>query len=237
MKNSIPKIVHYCWMSDDEWDLKTKDCFFSWKKFIPDYEFMLWNRYTLPKEVLNTPTVINAINSKKWAFVADYVRIWALTTYGGVYMDLDVELLKKIDELLIYNVVFGLEGKRIGGHFIASKKQHPFLLFVLDELKDKTNFMPLPHFLSECYQNYYSIEIDEMISFDLAIFPNDYFNPFLWDTETKKGVLSVTDRTYCIHWYAGGWIPKYKKTFVYKMLISVLEKVQILPLIRKIRGY
>ena len=78
MKTNIPLIVHYCWMSNDAWDNKTKKCYNSWKKLIPEYDYMLWNSQTLPQEVMEIKTVKNAIKAKKWAFVADYVRIWAL---------------------------------------------------------------------------------------------------------------------------------------------------------------
>ena len=45
----IPKIIHLCWLSGDAYPAKIAKCIASWKKFLPDYEIMLWdtNRFDL----------------------------------------------------------------------------------------------------------------------------------------------------------------------------------------------
>ena len=45
----IPKIIHYCWLSSDPIPADLLSCMESWKKFLPDYEFMLWNFERFPK--------------------------------------------------------------------------------------------------------------------------------------------------------------------------------------------
>lgn len=239
MKTSdkIPHIIHYCWMSDDPWDIKTLKCFASWEKHIPEYEYKLWNSKTLPENVLKCPTVVNALKVKKWAFVADYVRIWALYNYGGLYMDLDVELLKSPNDILCNKIIFGLEKENIGGHFIATIPKHPFFLYVLEKLALKTTFMPLPNFLSNCYKEYYNDNIELGKKGDITIYSNDYFNPFFWDGKKAKGELNITENTYCVHWYAGSWIPIYKKKKIYKVIIKILRFIGIIAIIKKIRGY
>lgn len=44
--------------------------------------------------------VRQAYERKKYAFAADYIRIYALVTEGGIYLDSDVEVLKPFDDLL-----------------------------------------------------------------------------------------------------------------------------------------
>lgn len=237
MKTSIPSIIHYCWMSNDPWDDKTNMCFNSWKKFIPTFEYKLWNSKTLPLEVLNIPSVQNALKAKKWAFVADYVRIWALYNYGGLYMDLDVELIKSPSDLFNNQIIFGLEKDQIGAHFIASTPKNEFIGYVLEKLKDKKNFMPLPQYISECYVDFFNRKITAGVFNEVTIYPNDYFNPFFWNKESQEGKLNITHNTYCVHWYAGSWIPKYKKTKIYKLLIQILNYTRILKILRKLRGY
>lgn len=39
----IPKIIHYCWMSGDTYPEKIRRCIDSWKKNLPDYDFILWD--------------------------------------------------------------------------------------------------------------------------------------------------------------------------------------------------
>jgi mannosyltransferase OCH1-like enzyme len=87
----IPKTIHYCWFGKGQLpDLAIK-CITSWKKYLPDYEIKLWNEENF--DVNAIPYVKEAYFSRKFAFVTDYVRLFALYTEGGVYMDTDVEIL------------------------------------------------------------------------------------------------------------------------------------------------
>ena len=40
----IPKIIHYCWLSNDPYPDKIRKCLESWHRYLPDYKFILWNR-------------------------------------------------------------------------------------------------------------------------------------------------------------------------------------------------
>ena len=46
----IPKIIHYCWLSGDSYPKNIKKCMKSWKKILPDYEFVLWDLKRFPLE-------------------------------------------------------------------------------------------------------------------------------------------------------------------------------------------
>lgn len=39
----IPKKIHYCWFSGDEFPDDIKKCIESWRKYLPDYEIIEWN--------------------------------------------------------------------------------------------------------------------------------------------------------------------------------------------------
>lgn len=52
-----------------------------------------------------------AYEAKKWAFVTDYVRLWAMTKYGGIYMDTDVEVLRPLDFFLEHKAFSGFESE------------------------------------------------------------------------------------------------------------------------------
>ncbi len=93
----IPKIIHYCWFGPKKMSKIDLKCIKSWKKNLPDYKLMLWNEDNSPIDV---PFVKAALEAKKYAFAADYVRIWALNKYGGVYLDTDMLVLKNLDEFL-----------------------------------------------------------------------------------------------------------------------------------------
>ena len=79
----IPKIIHYCWFGCGKMPDLALKCIESWKKFLPDYELRLWNEETF--DVNSVPYVKEAYEARKFAFVTDYIRLWALEREGGVY--------------------------------------------------------------------------------------------------------------------------------------------------------
>lgn len=101
---SIPKIIHYVWVGGKPLTPLALRCIASWKKYLPDYEFKLWNETNSP---MNHHYVKNMYAKKKWAFVADYIRFWALEKEGGIYLDTDTEVLKSFNNLLVHGAFFG----------------------------------------------------------------------------------------------------------------------------------
>lgn len=94
----IPKIIHYCWLSDDPYPEKIQHCIDSWKRALPDYEFVLWDRKRFDLESMIWCK--QAYDCKKYAFASDYIRMYAVYNYGGIYLDSDVEVLKSFNDLL-----------------------------------------------------------------------------------------------------------------------------------------
>ena len=107
MLNTIPKIIHYVWVGDKEKPDSVYKCIESWKKFCPDYEIIEWNNEKFKK--IKNPYSTQAFENKKWAFVSDYIRLYALYNYGGIYLDTDVEITQNIDKFLVHDFVSGFE--------------------------------------------------------------------------------------------------------------------------------
>ena len=129
----IPKIIHFCWFGGGEKQQFIKECIESWKKILPDFDFMEWNERNFSIEESND-YVKEAYYSGKWAFVSDYVRLYALYTVGGVYLDTDVILFKRFDEFLSYKGVFSFESKDyVATCFMASEPNNPFIYKFLQE--------------------------------------------------------------------------------------------------------
>ena len=93
LQKKIPKILHWCWFGKNPLPEKEKKCIESWRKFCPDYQVMLWNEENF--DIMQNMYVQEAYKNKKWAFVSDYVRLWSIYNYGGIYLDADVELFRK----------------------------------------------------------------------------------------------------------------------------------------------
>lgn len=94
----IPKKIHYCWFGRGPLPELARKCIASWRKYLPEYEIKEWNEDNFDLDAY--PYVREAYDSRKFAFVTDVVRLYALYNEGGIYMDTDVEVLKPLDSIL-----------------------------------------------------------------------------------------------------------------------------------------
>ena len=82
-------------------------CLNSWREKMPDYELILWD--TDKFDVNSVPFVKQAYEMRKWAFAADYIRLYAVHSEGGIYLDTDVYVRKSFDDFLNYDFFTSLE--------------------------------------------------------------------------------------------------------------------------------
>lgn len=213
----IPKIIHFCWMSGDEYPELIQKCIDSWKQKLPDYKIILWSPKNFDLE--SSAWVKEAFLAKKYAFCADYIRCFSLYNYGGIYLDSDVEVLKSYDDLLNLPYFIGMES---AGYFeaatIGSEKGHPFLKYMLDYYKDRhfyksdgePDMIIMPKIMMEIVQAHFTLKkIASVKEFDasqnvFSVLPYDYFSPI--DTRGKRYVLRQTENTYSIHRFASTWV-------------------------------
>ncbi len=106
----IPKIIHYCWYGGNPLPELEQQCLASWHQNMPDWEYRWWNEETF--DISSAPLYVRqAYEARKYAFVSDYVRLWALEQYGGLYMDVDFMVYRPFDELMDkYPAFAGYEG-------------------------------------------------------------------------------------------------------------------------------
>lgn len=104
MHPAIPKTIHYVWVGGKPLTPLARRCIESWKVHAPEYTLRFWHDDNIPRD---HPYVQEMYRRKKWAFVSDYVRFWALEREGGVYLDTDMELLRPLDRFLSDQVFFG----------------------------------------------------------------------------------------------------------------------------------
>lgn len=158
----IPKVIHLCWFSGDPYPPLIQHCIESWKKEMPDYKIKLWD--ARKAKAIGNKFVDEALEKKKYAFAADVVRLFALYTEGGVYLDSDVFLKKSIEPLLQGDFVTAIEfhekivdpaqldseGRRIKegaisgigvqAAFLASVPRHPIVNNILEYYENR-NFI------------------------------------------------------------------------------------------------
>ena len=168
----IPKVIHYCWFSEDPYPPKIAECIASWKKFMPDYQIKRWSAENF--DINSVQLVRDAVEQKKWAFATDYIRLFALYNEGGIYLDSDVLLHQNIQVLLKANYVSAIEFHPID---LKKHKQSITLDFKRKENLDyvagvglQAAFMAsIPHhpFLEKCLAKYENISLNQIIEKNL----------------------------------------------------------------------
>lgn len=137
MKNKIPKIIHYVWVGGNPKPKDIQKCMKSWKRHLKDYKIKEWNETNF--DINSHPFCKAAYEAKKWAYVSDYIRAYALYTEGGVYLDTDNLVVDNIDDLLNNRAFVGYENDDYP--FTAcfgAEKHHPFLKKILDYYETAT---------------------------------------------------------------------------------------------------
>lgn len=211
----IPKLIHYCWLSGDEVPEKLQRCMDSWKKYLPDYEFVLWDlsRFNVNQSLW----VRQAFEAKKYAFAADYIRLYAVYHYGGIYMDMDVEVVRNLDALLDADYMFGLETREgVEAGVFGAKAYNPYIGKCLDYYEGRAfkkrdgsyDIRPLPSIMYEILSDNYTIlprvTVELPSTSDvMLLFPADYLTAKSYET----GKVRVTGNTYTIHHFAASWVP------------------------------
>lgn len=214
MEAQIPKIIHYCWFGPKKMPKLVNKCIKSWKKYFPGYEFILWNESNF--DVSQNLYVKQAYDAKKYAFVTDYVRLYALYNYGGIYMDTDVEILKSMDSFLTHSAFTGSENEKwVQTAVMGAKKNHPWIERLLKYYNDATfinedgsyNMRTNVNIITEITRNEYNWKAEkhiQVIKDDLYIYPAEYFCPYNW--QTKK--MNLSKNSYSIHHFNGSWLNK-----------------------------
>ncbi|GGA88959.1 glycosyl transferase [Flavobacterium palustre] len=211
----IPKIIHYCWYGGKSKPKLVKKCIASWKEHLPDYEIIEWNEKNTD---LSHPFVKESYSQKKWAFVADFIRLKILYEHGGIYLDTDMMILKSLNELLSCNCFLGAEETKIvSGGIIGAIKNQPFIKGCLanynlinNDSKINFNEMVIPKLLTNTYEKIYGVSLFDKIieKNNLVIYPPSYFYPL--PNIEKKDIKNYKDyiqkSTYAIHLWNASWV-------------------------------
>lgn len=205
----IPKKIHYCWFGGNPYPDDFKRYLESWKKNCPDYEIIEWNESTF--DIQSNLYVKEAYECKKWAFVTDYVRLWAIFNYGGIYMDTDVEVLKSLDVFLKDEAFSGFERiDAVPTGIMAGEKGHRAIRDMLEDYKDKrfinvdgtmnlhTNVEYITRYFVE---NGLRLNNTLQIINGFTMYPKEYFCP----KNSRTLEVELTENTYTIHHFAGSW--------------------------------
>ncbi len=240
----IPKKIHFCWLSGEEYPPLIQHCIDTWRKVLPDYEIVLWD--TKRFDIDSVSWVREAFDAKKYAFAADYIRLYAVYKEGGIYLDSDVEMLKPFDDLLQKKAFIGFEAstKGVEAAVFGAEKGAEWCRKAMDfyvgrhfQLTAKGGvsgefFAPriVRGALYELYPDFPKTPPSEPVFVDdnnFMVCPAHFFSPLKYDLEksysSEKKIANSylkNPETYCIHRFNAAWGTKSSTGMQIRAMIS-----------------
>lgn len=212
----IPKIIHFCWLSGSEYPELIEKCICSWKEKLSDYEIICWD--TSRFDIDSCRYTKEAFAEKKYAFASDYIRLYALYHFGGIYLDSDIEVMKSFDDLLHLKAFtcFQKMSTTLSPWIIGCEKGNPIIKEFLDyyegrsfyDKNGKMDLTPNPYPFTRICREHGLLLKDENQNLDsITVFSHDYFCPY----SPSNGQLEITDNTYAIHYFNAEWMSEEQK--------------------------
>ena len=222
---SIPKIIHYCWFGDGKIPEENQSYIDEWKSVCPDYQIIKWNESNY--DINKAAFMKEACEARNWTFIADYARFDIINTYGGIYLDVDVQVLRNYDDFLDLNSFWGIEQDYTRQLYVSpglcfgSIPNNPILIALLNYYSqmhfDTDKIVASPILLRELFEKHGFVQKNRIQELDFGtLFPKDYFAPL-----NSFGKLKTTENTVSIHHYLGSWItnPVTKESLLFKKCV------------------
>jgi hypothetical protein len=184
-----------------------------WKVKLPDYQFILWD--TKRFDINKTVWTRQAFDAKMYACASDYIRFFAVYNHGGIYLDMDMEVIKPFDELLNDELMLAYENHisenleagcfgAVKGHAYIKKCMEYYEINNFFAIGDKEKIMGMD--TAERHDYIMPVIAPELMKNTLeyfrdkgyGIYPREYFTA----KNIMTGVIEQTKNTYTVHHFA-----------------------------------
>ena len=208
----IPKTIHYCWFGQAPMSDLNKRCINSWRRVMPDYQIREWNETNSP---LDNAYSKRAYAKELWAKLSNHVRLHALYTEGGIYLDTDVEVIKSFAPLLHHKCFVGFQAEEeqvdwVNNAVLGAQAGHLFLkrgIELTQELFAETGeFYRSPRVTTTILKEMGLSEYGLQEIKEVTVYPAEYFYPYPWFGKFSPDCIK--DNTYSIHYWEGSWLKK-----------------------------
>jgi mannosyltransferase OCH1-like enzyme len=194
----IPKVVHHFWFGPAEKPALAQRCIASWRATLPDYEIKEWTEanYNVDKNAFTRDAHANG----KWAFLTDFARLDVLHQYGGIYLDVDVEVFKDFTPLLSNKTFLGfMFDCNLSTAVIGSERGQPIIGELLAAYDSLVGSRSLNNdlFTRFLIQRFPQFKLNNQLQQldEVTIYPKEYFDfPVLWGAGG-----------YSMHLFMGSW--------------------------------
>ena len=261
---SIPKKIHYCWLSNERMPKEIISSIKSWEIAMPDYELVLWDKNKF--DINSVPWVSQACSVKKWALASDYIRAYAIYNEGGIYLDSDVYVIKRMDDLLSYDFFSCFEWNnptkifkdvcnsdldniqvvgdiQIEPAIFGGIKGHPFLKDCMNWYENHDFILPggglyqnvfAPHIYSAILQKYGFRYIGEEQKLDNNMIIFGHGEKFI--SPFHNSIIEDINPDICaVHWHAAAWM--FNTNPVKKIIAKMKQSDRLRKLLGKTPGY
>jgi hypothetical protein len=209
----IPKIIHYCWLSDNPAPEDYRKYMNQWKIKLPDYQFILWD--TKRFDLHQTAWTRQAFDAGMYACVSDYIRFFAVYHYGGIYLDMDMEIIKPFNELLHSDLMIAYENhisENLEAGCFGAAKGHEYIKKCMEYYEthnffdsgDTEKIMGMQAFERHDYiapliaPELMKNALEHFGDKGYRIYPREYFTA----KNVITGVIERTNNTYTVHHFA-----------------------------------
>ncbi len=209
----IEKKLYYIWMGNKEKPEIFLKCYDSWKKNLPEYDIIEINEsnFNVEKHLKENSFFQECYRRKLWAYVSDYIRVVHLYENGGIYLDIDMEIIKNINDFLKDDFFIGYEDeKNISVGIFGTIKKHEFLKKVMEFYEKDIWEKPLwtiPKIFTYILENDFGLKNSENKNYisdkGMRLYPREYFYPYHFSEEYTESC--ITENTYGIHWWNDSW--------------------------------
>lgn len=205
----IPKVLHYFWIGNEMPDLMKRNIE-HWHELCPDYEIREWNERNY--DISKNSYMLQAYEMKKWGFVPDYARLDIIYNFGGIYLDTDVEMVKRPDELL-YQQGFGIsDGSfllNLGAGFGAV--QGTQIIKEFRDYYDTVDFLEKDGSINNQPTQYYIFQVLRKYNYKVndslqTVNGMNLYPMIMAGTNIYTMQMRITNRTYFLHYGTATWL-------------------------------
>jgi len=206
----IPKIIHLLYFGETEFYNFHHRCIHSMIQYMPEYEIRIYNTREPPVEnhywqdikthqrvrihKMDAPQYYDGFELKHFQYKADVARLELLYEHGGVYLDIDMFIVRPFHEVFASGHSFYISEEREGANgrgsgalinaFLAAKPKNEFIKLWLNEFKSGLRLGIWAHHIRDSNKQLLENHPHYMHKYRIRVLDWKMFMPLHWqDTE------------------------------------------------------
>lgn len=206
----IPKIIHLLYFGETEFYNFHHRCIHSMIQYMPDYEIRIYNTKEPSAEnqywqdikshprvrihKMDAPQFYDGFELKHFQYKADVARLELLYDHGGVYLDIDMIIVRPFHEIFASGHSFYISEEREGANgrgsgalinaFLAAKPKNEFIKLWLNEFKSGLRLGIWAHHIRDSNKQLIEKHPHYMHKYRIRVLDWKMFMPLHWqDTE------------------------------------------------------